>query len=145
MDFGILLGTAYVAFVDELNVHLAERGFDDIGTHFGYVFRALDDGPATATQLAQRLGVTPQATALIVDDMVARGYVERTVSQLDRRARDLQLAERGLAALATAKRFHRRYEQRLAKRLGAADVATTRAVLEVIASAGAEPRRLRPL
>src|SRR5947208_13769673 len=74
-DFGILLGLAYQDFVRELNQELAARGFPDVRPAFGYVFRALLAERLTATELARRLGMTPQGALKLVDEMVAARYV----------------------------------------------------------------------
>ncbi|MEP6971458.1 MAG: MarR family transcriptional regulator, partial [Betaproteobacteria bacterium] len=60
IDFGVLLGLAYQVFVDELHADLHGRGFDDIGTAYGYVFRALDAQDLHLRQLAERLSMSDQ-------------------------------------------------------------------------------------
>ena len=40
-DFGILLGLAYQAFVDQLRTDLERRGFPDLTPTVGYVVRAI--------------------------------------------------------------------------------------------------------
>jgi DNA-binding MarR family transcriptional regulator len=142
-DFGIVLGLAYTAFVEELRAALAAAGFDDLGRWYGYVFRALAARAMTVAELAVELDVTDQGAAKIILEMEARGYVERRPDPEDRRAKRLALAARGKAALAAARRFHHEYEKRLAARAGAARVATVRAVLTE--AAGGRPRLLRPL
>lgn len=151
-DFGILLGLAYQRFVDALNAHLHERGFEDIGTSFGYVFRALAVEALTATQLAARLHLTPQGAAKIADDMVKRGYVERQVDPRDGRARRLVLAPRGKQALTEARAFHAAFERRLSQSCGDERVAELRLALEVVIAGedgrttlDTSPRLLRPL
>jgi DNA-binding MarR family transcriptional regulator len=129
-DFGILLGLAYQYFVEALNAHLHERGFGDLGASFGYVFRALAAEPLTATELAERLQLTPQGAAKIVDDMVRRGYVERRVDPSDARARRLLLAPRGKRALRAARAFHRQFEADFARTAGAERAESLRATLE---------------
>ncbi len=131
-DFGILLGLAYQHFVDALNRHLRDQGFD-LGSSFGYVLRALAAQPLTATQLASRLHLTPQGAARIVDDMVARGYVARHPDPDDGRARRLVLAPRGQAALREARAFHAAFERQLADAWGAERAAALRAALELLA------------
>jgi len=132
-DLGILVALAYQEFVSELHADLAERGFDDLARSDGYVFRALDVEPLTTSALSERLGITKQGAGQLVEDMMRRGYVESSPDPGDRRARLLRLTARGQHALAAARAFHRRYEQRLARRHGRAHVDTVRAVLTAMA------------
>lgn len=146
IDFGVLLGLSYQAFVDELRAVLQAKGFTDLGPSYGYVFRALGAEALHLRALAQRLGMTDQGAAKIVDEMEAHGYVERHAHPEDGRIKRLRLAGRGRAALAAARRFHRSYERRLAERLGAREVAIARRILEAIAGSGdAAGAHLRPL
>lgn len=142
LDLGILVALAYQEFVRELRADLAGRGFDDLARSDGYVFRALADASLTATELAERLGVTKQAGAQIVDDMRRRGYLERRPDPRDGRAWRLALSGRGEAALAAAHRFHRAYEDRLAREHGADGVAALRDLLSAMAggNAATDPR-----
>ena len=141
-DIGILLGLAYAGFVDELRADLAARGFADLGPSYGYVFRVLGDGERSLSELAGLLRMTLPGAGKIVDEMEARGYVERHPDASDRRVKQLRLSPRGRAALEAAQAFHRRFERRLP------DGPALRAALEGIAAdAGGEPapRYVRPL
>lgn len=137
-DLGLLLARAYQEFVRQLRADLAGRGFDDLGRSDGFVFRALDGRPMTVSALAGRLEVTKQAAGQIVEDMESRGYLRRRPDPGDARARLVELAPRGRAALAAARAFHRRYERRLVHAHDAAAVATVRAVLVDVAGGEAE-------
>jgi len=128
-DLGVLLALAYQQFVSELHVDLGERGFDDLARSDGYVFRALDAAPLTTSALADRLGISKQGAGQLVEDMTRRGYLRSRPDPSDRRARLLELSDRGRRALAAVRDFHRRYEQRLARRHGRAHVDTLRAML----------------
>jgi hypothetical protein len=120
-DIGILLALAYQQFVTELHEDLAQRGFDDVRKSDGYVFRALDAEPLTTSALAERLGISKQGAGQLVE-----------------------LSDRGRAALAAAQGFHRRYEQKLARRHGRGHVDDLRAMLTAMAptygTGGLDPR-----
>jgi DNA-binding MarR family transcriptional regulator len=113
IDFGILLGLAFRAFVDEMHADLAARGFDDLGRSYGYVFRVLGDGDRSLSELAALLGMTLPGAGKIVDEMERRRYVERRPDRVDRRVKRIALSHRGRAALAAARAFHRDFEERL--------------------------------
>jgi DNA-binding MarR family transcriptional regulator len=132
-DLGILLALAYQQFVTELHEDLGERGYDDLARSDGYVFRALDAEPLTISALAARLEISKQGAGQLVDDMSRRGYLDSRPDPTDGRARLLELSPRGRAALRAARDFHRRYEQRLARRHGRTNVDTLRAVLTAMA------------
>jgi DNA-binding MarR family transcriptional regulator len=132
-DLGILLALAYQEFVRELHLDLGERGFDDLARSDGYVFRALDEAPLTTSALAERLEISKQGAGQLVDDMTRRGYLPSRRDPTDGRARLLELSDRGRQALAAARRFHRRYEQRLARRHGRGNVDALRAMLTSMA------------
>jgi DNA-binding MarR family transcriptional regulator len=142
-DLGILLAMAYQEFVDELRRDLEGRGFDDLGRTDGYVFRALDRRPMTVSTLAGRLGITKQAAAQVIDDMECRGYIAREPDPDDARARLVTLTPKAVAALRAARSFHRRSEQRLARRHGAAALTAVRSVLTSLAGDGEPDARLR--
>jgi DNA-binding MarR family transcriptional regulator len=147
-DFGILLGLAYQAFVDQLHADLARHGFTELGPNVGYVVRAIAGSaePLSQRALAAHLAITDQGAAKIVDDLVARGFISRKPSPDDARVNHLHLATRGKALLAAARRFHARFEADLTRTSGA-DAATTRRVLTAIAAMSEPTRRgrLRPL
>ncbi|MFI1917811.1 MarR family winged helix-turn-helix transcriptional regulator [Nocardia sp. NPDC020380] len=148
MDFGVLLGQAYQAFVQELHARLAERGHRMMGASYGYVLRSLAENALTASQLGERLGITAQGAAKVVDEMVKSGYVERRADPADKRAKLLHLSDRGRDMLDTVREFHADYERRLIARVGTDQVAVVRAVLDEIVSTTADSdaaRAFRPL
>lgn len=131
-DFGILLGLAYQAFVEELHANLAVHGFTKLGSAYGYVIRAIDGEPGIRQrELAARLAITEQGAGKIIDAMVRDRFVRRRRDPADGRAHRLELTARGRELLATARRFHAEFESTLAAELGVT-VATTRRVLEAI-------------
>ncbi len=130
LDFGVLLNVAFGAFKQRLHRHLAQAGFNDVGPSFGYVFRLLLAQPANLREVAERLGISAPGALKVVDDMVAKGYVERSEHAQDKRIKQLTLTARGLAAVEAARSFHVQFEQELAQRLGVGDVAAARHVLE---------------
>ncbi|WP_297611830.1 MarR family winged helix-turn-helix transcriptional regulator [Nocardia sp.] len=79
-----MLGQAYQAFVRDLHTHLAERDH-----------RVPDENALTASQLGERLGITAQGAAKIVDEMVRHGHVERRPDPADKRANLLHLSNHG--------------------------------------------------
>lgn len=139
-DLGLLLGLGYQTFVEALRAHLAGEGFGDLGRSAGFVLRGLDRAPMTTSQLATQLHISKQGAAQIVNEMQRQGYVEAQPDPADGRARRLRLAPRGERALAAARAFHRSYERRLTRAVGAEQVAALRAVLGEIAGDGADER-----
>ena len=149
LDFGILLGLAYQGFTDALRAALAEKGYDDLGGAYGYVFRALAEDEPSQRELARRLGITDQGMAKIVGEMADRGYVERHADPNDSRVNRLRLGARGRAALRAARRFHAAFESELRRDLGEAAVRRLRETLDRIATQGGDAEaarsRLRPM
>jgi DNA-binding MarR family transcriptional regulator len=149
-DFGVLLNLAFGAFKTDLHAALARAGFDDIGPSFGYVFRLLAPGPLNLREVAQALGMTAPGALKIVNDMAAKGYVERLEHAADARQKPLALTPRARQAMAAAHAFHVAYEAALARRLGAGATQGARRLLEAIVDASDAPsgpgrNRLRPL
>ena len=138
-DFGVLLNLAFGALKHEMQAHMADAGFGDLGPSFGYVFRLVDQDAPSLAELAARLGITPQGTLKIVAEMIDKGYMHRADDETDKRVTRLTLSPRGKRALAEARRFHGIFERDLGNRLGTRRVATARAVLEaIIADASAQ-------
>ncbi len=96
---GTQLLVASRALFDELHRRLAEAGHGDLRPAHGFLFQALGAREATASELGARLGVTKQAARLMVDELEALGYVERSRDAGDRRRRPVRLTARGEDAL----------------------------------------------
>lgn len=148
-DFGILLGLAYQQFVSELHDHLAAAGFTDIRSNFGYAFKVLAKSDLTIGQLAERLGITHQGAAKLVDEMVNTGYAERRPDPADGRVKRVVLTDRARSLMTTGSRFHRAFEAHLATEIGPEAGAAVRKALNAIIQRADSPdglaRTLRPL
>ena len=90
------------ALVDGISAGVRARGFGDLRPAHGFAFARLAPGGATITQLAEHLGVTRQAAAQLVDELLARGYVRRSRHPDDARARLITLTDRGWACTRAA-------------------------------------------
>ncbi|MEU7555182.1 MarR family winged helix-turn-helix transcriptional regulator [Streptomyces sp. NPDC044571] len=76
-ELAFLLGLGFQLLLGEFTRRLDEAGYGDLRPVHGMAFQALKGPGATATELAERLGVTKQAAGQIVDDLEKRGYVRR--------------------------------------------------------------------
>jgi DNA-binding MarR family transcriptional regulator len=90
------------ALVDGISAGVRARGFDDVRPAHGFAFARLAPDGATITQLAEHLDVTRQAAAQLVDELIAKGYVQRGRHPDDARARLITLTDRGWACTRAA-------------------------------------------
>jgi DNA-binding MarR family transcriptional regulator len=128
-DLAILLTGAARVVSDRLGSAVVRSGVDDMRSSFGFVIRALAERDRTLTELAELLGVTKQAAIKVVDEMQARGYVERTADPDDRRAKVIGLTPKATKVRRAALSESRRLEAELREDLSARDVAAMRRVL----------------
>src|SRR5690348_10285241 len=93
-----LLEFAFDAIIEEFLDELQNTEFSDIRLVHGCVFRHMKERGLRLTEIAERGNMTKQSAGEVVDDLVARGYVERIPDPDDRRAKIIRLTERGEAA-----------------------------------------------
>ncbi|MFE9931542.1 MarR family winged helix-turn-helix transcriptional regulator [Streptomyces sp. NPDC005533] len=107
----------------EFTRRVAEAGYPDLRPLHGMAFQALKGPGATATELAERLGVTKQAAGQIVDDLEKRGYVRREPHPGGGRRKLVVLTAAAYTHLAVAGRILHGLEAELA---GSADLTVLR-------------------
>jgi DNA-binding MarR family transcriptional regulator len=136
-----LLRHARNTYGTAMRAALEAAGFDDVPKSGLYVIGglALDDGRVPLRELVRQLRISKQMAGQLVDALVMRGYLDRSVDPHDRRRLNVTLTERGRAAAAAQAEARDRIDARLAERIGAEDVARLRrglAALVEIAHAG---------
>ena len=77
----------------------------------------LEDG-LRLTEMAVRAGITAQSMGELVDDLEAKGYLERRPDPKDRRAKRIHLTKRGRKNARIAKQVTAAVEDHLAELLG---------------------------
>jgi DNA-binding MarR family transcriptional regulator len=117
---------------------LATEGFTDLRPAHCAVLYRISGGVTRVNDMAQRGGVTRQAVSLLVDQLHAAGYVERSVDPADRRAKVVALTGRGEAAAACLSHSHDRLRERWAEAVGLDRIKDCRGVLEDMAAALAD-------
>lgn len=117
---------------------LEQAGFDDVPKNGMYVIGGLAFGAGGIPlgQLIRELGVSKQAAGQLVDMLVLRGYLERTVDPADRRKLTVTLTERGRAAAAIQKEAVKKIDAALAKCVGEEAMLSTRRVLAALIGIG---------
>ncbi|MER6315499.1 MarR family transcriptional regulator [Streptomyces sp. NPDC001581] len=123
VELTFLLGLGFQLLLGEFTRRVAEAGYADLRPLHGMAFQALKGPGATATELAERLGVTKQAAGQIVDDLEKRGYVRREPHPGGGRRKLVVLTAAAHAHLAVAGRILHELEAELA---GSADLTVLR-------------------
>lgn len=108
---------------------LAEQGYGDLRPMHLLVIERLFLSETRATELAEMIGLTKQATGQILDRMDELGYVQRVPDPSDGRAKVLQLTERGLRAAQTLRSIADQNEAKLLAALGQTRYRQLRAAL----------------
>ncbi|MEU9159169.1 MarR family transcriptional regulator [Streptomyces sp. NPDC048424] len=123
VELTFLLGLGFQLMLGEFTRRVGEAGYADLRPLHGMTFQVLKGPGATATELAERLGVTKQAAGQIVDDLEKRGYVRREPHPGGGRRKLVVLTGAAHAHLAVAGRILHELEAELA---GSADLPVLR-------------------
>jgi DNA-binding MarR family transcriptional regulator len=87
-------------------------------------------------QLIKELRISKQAAGQLVDTLVTRGYLERSMDKDDRRKLTVALTERGRAAAATQAAAREKVDAELLASVGQQDLSRTRRTLAVLCDLG---------
>jgi DNA-binding MarR family transcriptional regulator len=116
---GALLRIPFQVIVERIHAGLRQAGFDDLSPAHLVVFQHMRPEGVRATELAERAQITKQSMGYLIDHLEARGYVARVADPSDKRARLVQLTERGRMLDAAARRIIAQVECEWSRYLGA--------------------------
>src|SRR5450755_894793 len=138
--FPALLRAARTAYGSAIRASLAEAGCDDVPRNGSYVIGAIARTGAPLSQIIRELGVSKQAAGQLVDTLVMRGYLDRSVDPGDRRRLTISLTDRGHAAATVVRSAVERVDAGLIDRVGPEYVVHARVTLAALIEAnhGAE-------
>ena len=119
----VLLRHARTTYANAMREALEEAGHDDIPGNGLYIIGglALEDRDIPLRQLVRELGITKQGAGQLVDLLVIRGYLSRSVDENDRRQLIVALTDRGRAAA----EVQRQAREKIDKELSAASAKRT--------------------
>ena len=129
---GRLLGRAYFAWQNKTYAAMAEQGFDDIRPAHSPVFRFLDGGGSMVRDLARQSGMTKQSMAYLVKDLEKNGYLKIAPDPDDRRAKRINLTDRGQAAENALRTLSLKLESQITEVIGFKDAVKLRSHLKTI-------------
>ena len=113
------------------DIQLAAGGLEDLPTSSGYLLAYLANGEESVTEMIEGLGIKQREFRQLVDTLVLRGYITRS---LDPRSREesLALTERGHAANEATFEGCNYVDKELERRLSEAELAGMRRGLAVL-------------
>lgn len=100
----------------------------------------LEDGPATAAEVARRRGLRRQSVQETVNRLLRTGMLDRTPNPADARAPLLSLTRRARAALRELGAAQVAWAEEIATEVPPADLETTLRTLQRLRGAVAQPR-----
>jgi DNA-binding MarR family transcriptional regulator len=112
---------------------VVDAGLSDMRPAHGNAMEmlAIEDG-LRLTDIAARAGMAPQSMGELVDDLVAKGYLERREDSEDRRAKRIYLTPKGRATAEASRVAVTSVEHQLSDRLGAVQYRQMRRHLAVV-------------
>jgi DNA-binding MarR family transcriptional regulator len=140
MALPALLRAARRTYGSAVRAALADAGCDDMPRNGSYVVGAIARTGAPLARIISQLGVSKQAAGALVDTLVTRGYLDRSVDLEDRRRLTVTLTDRGLAAGDIVRAAVEQVESELEARVGSEHVAHTRATLAALIEVGYDSR-----
>jgi DNA-binding MarR family transcriptional regulator len=132
-DLGLLTAWLLDPIREELFTRLAGHGHDRIRPCHRALLGYLDDAGVRLTELADVLRQPKQYVGRLVDELEARGYVERRADPNDRRSKLILPTDRARDEQRQADRILAEIEARYADRIGAERYAVFRELLRELA------------
>ena len=117
-ELTFLLGISFQLVLAEFSRRLDAAGHGDVRPVHGMIFQILYGDGATSSELAERLGVTKQASGQLITDLENRGYVRREEHPQGGRRRLIVLTGKALAHLEAAGAILHQLESEIAARAG---------------------------
>lgn len=146
-ELTFLLGTAFQVVLTEFLRRLDEAGYGDLRPSHGMIFQILYGKGATSSELAERLGVTKQASGQLVTELEKRGYVQRQDHPQGGRRRLVVLTDKAIAHMRVAGMLLHQIEGEISTKVGDEGLITLRrelsAVIRAVVNDDIPP--LRPL
>lgn len=118
----IPLFEAYSWFETGLQAYLEEAGWPATTRPQTMVLVAIAQGANRNTEIARRLGITPQSVGKTVTEMVELGLVDQVEDPADRRAKLLTISELGEKRWRDSRDAMRAMTRELGRRIGPARV-----------------------
>ena len=118
LNLGLLCYIASRAMETRVFEALAAAGFDDVTTAQGRLFARIGPKGTRVTDLAEQARITKQTAGFLIDQLQRAGYVRRVPDPADARARLVQIAPRGEAAVAVARVAEAEVEAEWTRHLG---------------------------
>lgn len=131
-----LFAMAFRDLVDGLHAELAARGWADVRPVHGFVLLASAQDPPTVSEVGTLLGVSRQAAAKLVEQMVAAGYLHRSGDATDARLVRVASTSRGRELLAAVEEVYADLEARWGEVIGPQEVERMRERLDTVLRAG---------
>ena len=147
-ELTFLLGISFQLALAEFTRRLDVAGHGDLRPVHGMTFQILSRGGATSTELAERLGVTKQASGQLIAELEKRGYVRREEHPRGGRRRLVVLTGKALDHLNAAGAILHQLESEIAAQAGGENLLTLRTELARLIRAmvnGGDIPPLRPL
>jgi DNA-binding MarR family transcriptional regulator len=131
-----LLRHARHTYSDAMRTELQAAGYDDIPKNGLYVLGglALGQGEVPLARLITDLRISKQLAGQLVDNLVTRGYLDRSPDPNDRRRFVIALSERGRAAAKVQGHARARIDAALARRIGRENFETLQQALLALAT-----------
>ncbi len=134
--FPALLRGARSTYASAIRGALTDVGYDDLPPNGPYVIGAIARTAAPLGSVIRQLGVSKQAAGQLVDTLVVRGYLERSVDPTDRRRLVVRLTPRGEEAAGAVRTAAEALEAEVVAEVGAEEVRTARRVLATFVRRG---------
>ncbi len=122
----VLLAEGRKTYGQAIRANFAAQGFDDIPKLGPRLLGGMHRFGSQPTDIAADFGISKQAASKLIDTLVVRGYLERSVDPTDRRRIVLELTERGHAAAEASWEATDRIDRELEQAVGAKAVAQMR-------------------
>ncbi|PBI95392.1 MarR family protein [Rhodococcus erythropolis] len=94
-DLLMLLMRSASALAEQINSAVLAEGHSSLRPAHGLLFLRVADDGATVSEIAAYLGITKQSAAVMVDELVASGYVSKQPHRYDRRSQLVRLTSAG--------------------------------------------------
>ena len=120
------------SYGDAIRASLASAGFEDFPRNGAFVVGGMANHGGSASDMIQGLGISKQAASQLIDTLVLRGYLTRSVNPEDRRRMTIDLTDRGRAAAAAILAGTESIDRQLARTLSAVEMSGLRAGLAAL-------------